>query len=330
VRRLALLAFLLLAAPAAAAPHPVKIAHGHSHFGSFSISGYRSGGDLCLSLNAGALSDAGCGFPLDAGGAAAPDATGDCGRRRVSYFGATSDRVAAVRFRYANGRTLAARVYRIPTSVEPHAAVYVAFSATTRAPRSLDFYDASGQRIEHIRMGSSGPCHALDPFRGTPAIATGQAPDGGQYQFRAARSRDDLGRLQSCVGIRERHTANGPLDDVGTACSPRIGTDDVHMALAGSCASPAQTFYFGGAVPAARRVTLGLDNGQTVQAALYRSPAALHTADSLFLAAVSGGHEVRSVTGYDAAGAQVFSHTALKQDVCKLGGTFDAEVLFAG
>jgi len=46
------LAFLLLAAPAAAAPHPLRSPTAHTRFGSFSISGYKSGGLLCLSLDA--------------------------------------------------------------------------------------------------------------------------------------------------------------------------------------------------------------------------------------------------------------------------------------
>src|SRR4051812_2915163 len=168
MRRLALLAFLLLAPAAAAAPHPVQIAHGHTRFGNFSISGYRSGGELCLSLNASALSDAGCGFPLGTAPAEDPDATGDCGHRRVSYFGAASDRVAAVRLGYASGRTLRARVYPIPASIQAHAKVYVAFAASTRGPRWLDSYDAAGRRIQHSRLGSPGPCRELDPFRGSP------------------------------------------------------------------------------------------------------------------------------------------------------------------
>jgi hypothetical protein len=327
MRRLALLAFLLLAAPAAAAPHPLQIAQGHTRFGNFAISGYTSGGDLCLSLSASALSDAGCGFPLGPSDAAEPDATGDCGHRRVSYFGATSDRVATVLFRYASGRTLPARVYAIPASVLKHAKVYVAFAASTRGPRWLDSYDAAGHRLQHTRMGS-GPCRTVDPFKGTPVVASGQAPDGGDYQLRAARARDDLGRRQSCVGIRERHKKNGPIEDVGGNCLPRIGSDDAVLGLAGSCSSPAQTFYFGFVVPAARAVALELDNGQVLQGTLYPSPRSMHTTDSLVLAAVSGGHEVRSVTGYNAAGATVFSHKVVKLGVCKMGGTFNAGVDF--
>ena len=317
-----------LALLALAAVHPLPIAHGHSRFGRYSISGYRSGGSLCLSLKAGALSDTGCGFPLLAD-ATEPDASGDCAHHRVSLFGAAPDRVARVRFRYASGRTLSARLYPIPASIKAHAKVYVAFAGTTRGPRWLDAYDAGGRRIQHTRMGS-GPCHVVDPFRGSPVIASGTAPDGGAYQFRAARSRDDLGRLQSCVGIRERHAKNGPVEDVGSGCAPRIGSDDVVLGLAGSCASPSQTFYFGYAVPAARAVTLELDDGQTVQTTLYPSPAPLHTADSLVLAAVAGGHEVSSVSGYDGAGTRVFTHKATRQGVCRLPGTFNAQVLFGG
>jgi hypothetical protein len=148
------------------------------------------------------------------------------------------------------------------------------------------------------------------------------------YQYRAARARDDLGRFQSCVGIRERHKKGGPMEDVGGNCVPRIGSDDAVLGLAGTCASPAQTFYFGFVIPAARAVTLELDNGQVLQATLYPSPASMHTADSLVLAAVAGGHEVRSVTGYNAAGTTVFSHKAFKHDVCNMGGSFNGTVEF--
>jgi len=330
VRRLALVALLLLAAPAAAAVHQVPIAHGKSRFGRFSISGSKSGGLLCLSLDARALSDAGCGF-IDLGGVADPDTTGDCGHHRMSLLGTASDEVAGVRFRYASGRTLRARLYPIPASIAAHTQVYVAFAGSARGFRWLDAYDAAGHRIVHRRQpSSSAPCSFVDPFKGSPAVASGQAPDGGRYQFRAARARNDLGTLNDCVGIRERHTAGGKLESLGLACDERIGDADARVFLAGICRSPAETFYFGFAAPAARGVALQLDNGQTAQAQLYPAPAAFHTADSLVLAAVPGAQRVRSATGYDAAGKQIFSHRAVSQKggLCDEGGSFATETQF--
>jgi hypothetical protein len=329
MRRLALLAFLMLVPPAAAAPHPVQIAKGHTRYGNFSISGYRSGGLLCLSLDASALSDAGCGFLLPGSDAADPDTAGDCRHHRMSLLGIATDRAASVRFRYASGRVLSTRLYPIPASIATHEQVYVAFAGSARGLRWLDAYDAAGHRIVHRRQGaSSAPCSFVDPFKGSPVVAGGQAPDGGQYQFRAARSRDELGRLNDCVGVRERHTADGRLESVGLACDERIGDADARLFLGGSCEAPAQTFYFGFAAPTARSVSLELDNGQTLQAQLYPAPATFHTADALVLATVAGAHKVRSVTGYSPAGMPVFTHKAVsdKGRLCDGGGSFVTEV----
>jgi hypothetical protein len=333
VRRLALLVFLVLAAPAAAAPHPVQIAHGHTRFGSFSISGYTSGGLLCVSLDARALSDAGCGFTLLGTDVADPDTTGDCGHHRLSLLGIASDRVAGVRFRYASGRTLPTRLYPLPSALASRTQVYVAFAGSARGLRWLDAYDAAGRRILHRRQGSSSaPCSFVDPFKGSPVVATGQAPDGGQYQFRAARSPDEFGHLNDCLGVKERHSAGGKLEGVGLVCDERIGDADARVFLAGSCKSAGETFYFGFAAPTARSVALLLDDGRTITAQLYPAPAAFHTADPLVLAAVTGAHRVRSVTGYDAGGAQVFTHKAAseKGGLCDGGGTFGTEVQLDG
>jgi hypothetical protein len=328
VRRLALLAFLLLATPAAAAPHPVTIAKGHMRFGKFSISTYKSGGLLCLSLDARRLSDAGCGFPLVTSDVTDPDTTGDCRHHRMSLLGTASDRVTSVRFRYKSGRTLRARLYPVPASIAAHVQVYVAFAGTARGVRWVDAYDPAGHRIEHRKQGSSGtPCSVADPFKGSPVVAVGQAPDGGQFQFRAARAPDEFGGLNDCLGIKERHTAGGKLESEGLVCDESIGDADARVFLTGTC-SPAQTFYFGFAVPSAAGVTLQLDNGQTLPAQLHPAPAAFHTADRLVLATAAGAHRVRSVTAYDAGGAQVFTHKAASErgGLCDAGGSFATEV----
>lgn len=333
MRRLALLVFLMLVPPAAAAPHPVQIAKGHTRYGNFSISGYRSGGLLCLSLDASALSDAGCGFVLPGSDVADPDTAGDCRHHRMSLLGVATDRAASVRFRYASGRVLSTRLYPIPASIAAHEQVYVAFAGSARGLRWLDAYDAAGHRIVHQRQGSSSaPCSFVDPFKGSPVVAGGQAPDGGKYQFRAARSRDESGHLNDCLGVKERHTPAGKLESLGVVCDERIGDADARVFLAGTCESPAQTFYFGFAAPAARSVSLELDNGQVLQAQLYPAPGVFHTADSLVLAAVAGAHKVRSVTGNNAAGAPVFTHKAVsdKAGLCGGGGSFATEVQLDG
>jgi len=264
-----------------------------------------------------------------------PDTTGDCGhppavaaRHRV---GSRGQRALPLR----EAAALSAPAYiRCRRRCGFRRRSTFAFAGSARGLRWLDAYDAAGHRIVHSRQGSSSaPCSFVDPVQGL---------SGGGRRAGAGRRPVPVSALLAPLTTSVTST----IASASRSATPQVGSSSPSASSATSAsATPSRASF--SRESASRRPRPSTSASRHPRHAASRSssttgrrcrPSSIPRRrrstqpTKLLLAPIAGAHRVRSVTGYDAAGAPVFTHKAAteKGGLCDAGGSFATEVQLDG
>ena len=329
---------LVLLAPAnAASPRPVTPVHtlatGSVPGGAYRLVAYRArvegpGGsgrrELCVDLHAPQGVSGGCGVSLRRGELIAPAESTDCTRRSTVYHGLLSARVRRVQLRLRGGGVLRARVFAFPRSLRRGAAAYVTTARTTGGAQTIDGFDARGRRIARVRTrlagGKCDPPGTEDVLRDAPLLASGSAPLGGTYEFRAGRIPTN-GGFDDCVGLRRSRPGSSELRAAATACGIGLGGEAFSLGGSYECRKGrGQTFLYGSAAENVARVAVRLDDGAVVEPTLHPAPESLAFSGSLLFAVVEGVRVPRQITVFDGEGRPIdFVRTNFSRRGCSRG-----------